>query len=453
MDGGNAVAASTVSTEPVDFVSPQRTAGHSAAARMAGSKHGWFTVIWLIYLIDYADRFAVSAVLPAMQKDFALSDVQAGLMSGSLFLGLAILAVPCGLAVDRYSRKYMITLMTLIWSVATWSTGLAKSFSALMASRVLVGAGEAGYNPAGYALIAAWYPARLRGTMVGIFQMAQPLGIALGVLLAGHLAARFGWRAVFGVLAVPGLLLALLMLFAPDYKTRRVGISADAVIRPGLADTLRFIAGNRTLQLIYLAQLPITAYIMAANIWAPTFVVRQYGLGLAEAATAVSSVMMLIALGAILGGWLSDRLSRNNPRARIGICLLFLAGTMVLHTATYIGSMHGLPLNAAIGGFAIGGMFATANWGTLVAAGLDQSPPQYRASAQSFLPMFQAIATVFAGVLSGALSDLLGLTTALAVLCVIGMVCGFVLLVFALRTYDGDYRRQHALGSFEVDIG
>jgi MFS family permease len=453
MDGGNAVAASTVSTEHVDFVSPQMTAGHGAAARIAGSKHGWFTVIWLIYLIDYADRFAVSAVLPAIQKDFALSDVQAGLMSGSLFLGLAILAVPCGLAVDRYSRKYMITLMTLIWSVATWSTGLAKSFTALIASRVLVGAGEAGYNPAGYALIAAWYPARLRGTMVGIFQMAQPLGIALGVLLAGHLASHFGWRAVFGVLAVPGLVLALLMLFAPDYKTRRVGGSADTVVRPGLADTLRFIAGNRTLQLIYLAQLPITAYIMAANIWAPTFVVRQYGLGLAEAATAVSSVMMLIAIGAILGGWLSDRISRNNPRARISICLVFLVGAMVLHSATYIGSLHGLSLNAGIGGFAIGGMFATANWGTLVAAGLDQSPPQYRASAQSFLPMFQAIATVFAGVLSGALSDLLGLTTALAVLCVTGMTCGFVLLLLALRTYDGDYRRQHSLGSFEVEVG
>ena len=95
------------------------------------STHGWFAVIWLIYLIDYADRFAISAVLPAIKREFALTDTQLGLMSGSLFLGLAILAVPCGLAVDRFSRKYMITMMTLVWSVATWSTGLAKSFGVL----------------------------------------------------------------------------------------------------------------------------------------------------------------------------------------------------------------------------------------------------------------------------------------------------------------------------------
>ncbi len=96
--------------------------------RRAASRHGWFSLIWIIYLVDYADRFAVSAVLPAIQQEFSLNDAQLGLMSGSLFLGLAILAVPCGLAVDRFSRKYMISLMTVVWSVATWLTGQAASF-------------------------------------------------------------------------------------------------------------------------------------------------------------------------------------------------------------------------------------------------------------------------------------------------------------------------------------
>ena len=172
------------------------------AVTLSSTRHSWFAIIWLIYLIDYADRFAVSAVLPAIQEEFSLNDAQLGLMSGSLFLGLAVLAVPCGLAVDRFSRKYMITAMTLVWSIATWSTGLAKSFAGLVVARIVVGAGEAGYNPAGYALIAAWYPERMRGTMVGLFNMAQPLGIGLGIVLAGHLTAEFGWRAVFGVLAV-----------------------------------------------------------------------------------------------------------------------------------------------------------------------------------------------------------------------------------------------------------
>ena len=101
-----------------------------------------------------------------------------------------------------------------------WQNPMAS----LLAARILVGAGEAGYNPAGYALIAAWYPQRLRGTMVGLFNMAQPLGVGLGLIMGGRIpgCSSFGWRAVFGVLALPGIVLALLMLFAPDYKTRRV---------------------------------------------------------------------------------------------------------------------------------------------------------------------------------------------------------------------------------------
>ncbi len=406
----------------------------------------------MIYLFDHADRFAVSAVLPAIQSEFHLNDAQLGLMSGSLFPGLAVLAVPCGLAVDRFSRKYMITAMTLVWSAATWSTGLAKSFGELILARVLVGAGEAGYNPAGYALIAAWYPQRLRGTMVGLFNMAQPLGVGLGIILAGHLATQHGWRVVFGVLALPGAILALAMLFAPDYKTRKVCAAGESAVQPGFAETLRFIAGNRTLQWIYLAQLPITVYIMTCSIWGPTFFVRQYGLTLAAAANAVGLITIIAGLGALSGGWLSDRVARDNPRARITVCLLYLAVPLVLHSVAVAGSMTGLswPLFVACYGF--GQFFAAANWGTLVAAGMDQSPPQYRATAQSFLPMFQAIATLGAGIVSGFMSDRLGLPVTIWILLVVGMTGGMLILNVARNHYDDDLVKTQSMGYFKVDV-
>ena len=432
----------------------KKTAVRSADEVIPTAKtHSWFGVIWIIYLIDYADRFAISAVLPAIQQEFALNDAQLGLMSGSLFLGLALLAVPCGFAVDRYSRTYMITLMTLVWSAATWGTGMAKSFGALVFARVLVGAGEAGYNPAGYALISAWYPQRLRGTMVGLFNMAQPLGVGLGIMLAGHLAADFGWRAVFGVLALPGVVLALLMLFAPDYKTRKVEPDGSRSVKPGLGDTLRYIAGNRTLQLIYLAQLPIAMYIMACAIWGPTLFVRQYGLSLAESASMVGIITIVAGFGAVVGGWYSDRISRGNPGARVTVCLLYLAVPLAFHSVTFIGSMVGTPLAVVVASFCFGQFFAAANWGTLVAASLDQSPPPYRASCQSFLPMFQAIAALLAGIVSGLLSNQLGLPMTLEILLVAGMLTAILLLRAARRHYDADYQSQQRLGKFTLDLG
>jgi MFS family permease len=347
----------------------------------------------------------------------------------------------------------MITLMTLVWSLATWGTGLARSFPGLVLARIAVGAGEAGYNPAGYALIAAWYPQRLRGTMVGLFNTAQPLGVGLGIMMAGHLAAQYGWRAVFGVLALPGIVLALAMLFAPDYRTRKMEGRDTREVKPGLVETLRFIAGNRTLQCIYLAQLPITAYIMACAMWGPTFFVRQYQLSTAEAASAVGMVTILGGLGALLGGLLSDRVSRDNPRGRITVCLWYLAVPLVLHSIAFIGSTRGLSWPVFVACYGLGQVFAAANWGTLVAAGLDQSPPHYRATAQSFLPMFQAIAALGAGVVSGLISDRIGLAFTLQSLLLFGMLGGLCLLVAAGRHYDRDYRNSQALGRFAVDVG
>lgn len=414
--------------------------------------HVWFSLIWLIYLIDWADRFAISAVLPAIKQEFALSDTQLGLMSGSLFLGLALLAVPCGLAVDRFSRKYMITLMTLVWSAATWGTGLARSFTELVLVRVLVGAGEAGYNPAGYALIAAWYPARLRGTMVGLFNSAQPIGVSLGVIAAGYLAAAHGWRAVFGVLAIPGILLALAMLFAPDYQVRKIDQAGPSAKAPGIATTLGFIARNRTLQWIYLAQVPITFYIISLAIWAPTFFVRQFALSITQAASALGLITLIAGLGAVFGGMLSDRLARGNPRARVSVCLLFLVVPLVLHSVTFLGAMQGMSLWICIVFLTVGQCFVAANWGTLVAAAIDQSPVQYRASVQSFMPLFQALAALCAGVVSGMLSDAIGLTLTLQLILLVAMLSAMLLLNAARASYDRDHRLQQRAAQYALEL-
>ena len=90
--------------------------------------------------------------------------------------------------------------------------------------------------------------------------------------------------------------------------------------------------------------------------------------------------------------------------------------------------------------------------GTLVAAGMDQSPPQYRATVQSFLPLFQAVAALAAGVVSGVLSDRFGLTLTLEGLLVVGMVSGTCLLLLARACYNQDYARQRALGVFEIEL-
>jgi MFS family permease len=409
--------------------------------------HRWFAVLWLIYLIDYADRFAISVVLTPIQQEFGLNDSQLGMLSGALFFGLAVLAIPSGIAIDRFSRKYMISLMTTVWSAATYVTGIVTSFSGLLLARMFVGAGEAGYNPAGYALIAAWYPKRLHGTMVGLFNTAQPLGIAVGMVVAGFIAEHYGWRVVFGVLAIPGLVLAAVMLFAPDYKVQKadpeVDQGNDKAVRPGLGEALRFIYRNRTLKLIYLAQVPITFWIMSMNIWFPTLLVRHFGMSLSDAGLIMLVPCLVAALGAIFGGWLSDRVARNNPKARVTICIIFvLIGLVLMGPGMIALTADAISIYVFMGLGALGMFFAVGNWGTLVTAGLDQSPAHYRASIQCFLPLFQAVAIMVTSIVTGFLSQHYGLPVTLTITTLVGTSVAIVILLFARNSYDRDFKHK-----------
>ncbi|MEN6497572.1 MAG: MFS transporter [Thermoguttaceae bacterium] len=415
--------------------------------------HFWFAVIFLIYTVDWADRSLVSAVLPSVKEEFGLSDAKAGLMSGTLFVGLGLLALPTGMLVDRFSRKYMIVIMTSIWSAATWATGLASSYTGLLLSRLGVGAGEAGYNPAGYALIAAWYPERLRGTMVGIFNIAQLLGGGLGIAVAGWFTYHYGWRSAFGVMAVPGFVLALLMLFAPDYKTVRLGARDSREVKAGPKETLRFILTNRTLLLIFLVQMPVSYYIYAVSVWGITLCMRAYHITLTNSAWLIGLITLLATMGPLTSGWLSDRLTRKNPAGRITVAMIFLALPLVFHSIMFLGPSFGASAGVGLIAASLAQFCLAGQWGTLVAAGLDLVPPHYRGTCQSFFPLFQSLSAVWAGSATGYLSDLFGLSIALEITLVVSIGTGLILLWLARRNYLIDYERQKAIGSFAVETG
>jgi MFS family permease len=422
---------------------PSQDAVHASQAAMSRWKTNfWFAVIFLIYAVDWADRSLISTVLPSIKAEFGLSDAKSGMISGFLFIGLGLLAVPTGILVDRFSRKYMIAVMTAVWSAATWSMGLAASFAGLAVSRVVVGAGEAGYNPAGYALISAWYPQRIRGTMVGIFNIAQPLGGGLGAVLAGWVTLRYGWRNVFGMMAVPGLVLAALMLFSPDYKTVKADPRESGAVKAGAGATLRFILGNRTLVLIFLAQLPIVFYIYACTTWSTTFFMRTFNIDVGYAAGLMAVATLFVSVGPAVCGWFSDWLTRGNPAGRVTAALVLLAIAIVFHSLMYVGPMAGFSLTGAVVAASLGQFCIAGHWGTLVAAGLDLVPIQYRGSCQSFFPLFQSIAAIWAGAGAGLLSDWLGLAWAMELTLLVGFSAGILILWFARRGYLTDYKRR-----------
>jgi len=123
---------------------------------------------------------------------------------------LSLAALPLGVLGDLKSRRAVIAWGVGLWSVCTALGATVRSFWQLLVIRSLVGVGEAGYGPAAQALIAEYYRGKRRAFAIGVYSVGMAFGGVLGIWLGGVLAARYGWRAAFVAMGVPGVVLAVL---------------------------------------------------------------------------------------------------------------------------------------------------------------------------------------------------------------------------------------------------
>lgn len=175
-----------------------------------------FILLFLLYMFDYIDRTVIVSLFPFLKKDWGLTDAQCGLLVSAVYWSILIFSLPVSIFIDRWSRKKCIGLMALFWSMATFACAFTRNFSQLFGARAAIGIGEAGYAPGGTAMISAVFPQQNRARMLGIWNASIPLGSALGIVIGGYIAEHIGWRQAFGIVAIPGMVVALLFFYVKD---------------------------------------------------------------------------------------------------------------------------------------------------------------------------------------------------------------------------------------------
>jgi len=267
-------------------------------------------IIWIVLLLRFVDLQIISVLLESIRKEFAVTDTQLGLLSGlafSVFYGL--LGLPVAWAADRYSRRNIITIAVGLWSLMTAMCGLATSFASLFLARVGVGVGEAGGTAPTYSLISDYFPPNRRATAFAILNCAVPVGVFCGFLVGGYVGAKYGWRAAFVAVGLPGVLLALLVRLT--IREPRRGFSdpvlADSAVPP-LKDTLKYLLSMRSYRHFVWGSSIFTMGAMGSGIWIPSFFIRVHGMAPAEIAPWLACIYGGGGLiGALAGGWLADR--------------------------------------------------------------------------------------------------------------------------------------------------
>ena len=187
-------------------------------------------LLFLIATLQTTDRNIPAILLPKIGPEFHMTDVDAGMLNGAAFVLIYALAtIPLARLADMCGRKYLLAGSLVVWSSLTSLSGLSRNTSQLCFLRVGIGLGEAGCTPAAQSLIAAMYGPGERASAMAVQQLGLAAGAAAANLLGGLLVDRLGWRGVFGVMGVPGFVLAgLLLLTLEDPPTAGLGKYGDA---------------------------------------------------------------------------------------------------------------------------------------------------------------------------------------------------------------------------------
>jgi MFS family permease len=396
-----------------------------------------FSLLFLLYMFDYIDRMVVSALLPYIKAEFGTSDTKLGMLMSAVYLSIILLTFPVSLVIDRWSRRRTIGVMAAIWSLATAAAALTKSFGALLTTRTFIGIGEAGYAPGGSAMISGLYPIEKRSWIMGLWNAAIPLGSAIGVALGGVIASHWGWRSAFGIVALPGLFIAILFFFSKDYKTvklirneaPRIKGAKIEKIKMSTKDMFREFAEKPSLLLTYFGMMAVVFTTTSLLTWLPSYFTREYGIPAQQSSTKASLVMLLALVGAPLGGFLVDRWRRKKLNARLvfpGITSLvaaffcFLAFVVFRDTAQYICLL----------------LFGVTVTMFIPAAGAvtqDLVHPGLRATSYAIAVVIQnSLGSMLGPIVIGAISTQTTLGTALAILPVFVLVAGVLFLVGSL---------------------
>lgn len=298
--------------------------------RVTWRAHLSLALLALVYVFSYIDRQVVAVLIEPIKNEFGASDSQMGLLTGVAFgVVYAALGVPVGRLADRYNRSTIVAIACAFWSLATVACGFVGHFWQLLITRMSVAVGEAGGMAPSVSIVADLYPPKQRSFMISLFLMGPHLGVLIGLALGGWIAQHYGWRATLIWFGAPGILLATLVWLLVrepvrgGYETPKAASAVQAVATESMWRQVRRLLGITAFRRLAFACgfAGVAGY--GYGIWTPTFLVRSYGMNLAQAGLlfGVASGVGAVA-GAIFSGVMCDRMVARDVRWQLGMPML-----------------------------------------------------------------------------------------------------------------------------------
>ncbi len=406
------------------------------------NKYKWevLVLLWIAFFLNQADRQVFNVVLPLIRDDLQLTDFQVGSIATAFNLVYALLVPMAGYIGDIFSKKWIVTISILFWSVATMFTGLSNGVIMLVIMRsIATGGGEAFFGPANYTLLANYHK-KTRAFAMSIHQTSYYIGIILSGYVAGYIGEHYGWRNAFYIFGAIGVIHGIVLIFRLKDKKEEEEAKKEEKIK--FTEGVKVLFKTPTAILLTVGFSGLIFVLTGYLTWTPTYLYEKFSMSLSLAGFHSMFYTHLFAFfGIILAGKYSDKFAAKNPATRLlmqGVGLLVAVPFIVM-----MGNSTGLAMvYIGLAGFGFCRAFFDANtWAVMY----DVIPKKYQSSASGIMLMIGFGVGSLAALVLGYLKPIIGLSLGISLLAVIWVVCGLLMIYAYKFTFKKDYEKAQAL--------
>ena len=270
--------------------------------------------------MNYIDRVALAIANPLIRQDLHLSIAEMGVLLSVFLWTYCFAQLPVGFAIDRVGPRLLLGLGAVVWSLAQVWAGFVGSMAQFAWTRVLLGIGEAPQFPLDAKVVRTWFNIRDRGTPTGIFNSASTVGPAIAPPLLTFLMLSFGWRSMFIIIGIAGIVLGLIWwAIYRDRDSYQLTAEEERYLDEGEDHThggqvsfaeWRSLFGYRTTWGMIFGNFGNGYMIWLYAAWLPGYLEIQRHVSIPHTGWLAAIPYVFGVMGSLFGGWVADRLVR-----------------------------------------------------------------------------------------------------------------------------------------------
>lgn len=413
------------------------------------SRYRWFVVgvFFFFMLLHQTDKLMIGSLQVPISETFGINNQQWGLVNSGALIVATVLYPIWGYLYDHYARAKLLSLASFIWGATTWLNAIMRSFGGFLMTRASTGIDDSSY-PGLYTLIADYFGPNLRGKVYGILQVAQPLGYLIGMILALIVAPQIGgWRSVFYITGALGIVLAAFIFFGVKEMPR--GKAEPEFENMPEMQAFKFswaeakdIFKKKTMWFVFLQGFAGVFPWNVITFFFFGYLEKERGYDADSILFTMAPVIIILAVGYFLGGWIGDILFKRTNKGRIIISSIgVLLGAIFLYLAITT------PIEARNQFFifmCLTAIFMPLSSANVIATVYDVTVPEVRSTAQATEYFVENAGAAFAPIITGVIADAVSLQSAILLICSVAWGLCFFFYLGALFTIDYDTHHLRA---------